>query len=230
MEPKALAVSALAAALKRSGSRSKTAQRMLGLQVARADPQVAVEALAEALLFEGIGAGEIPRAAGTRTKELADRAEASIIESARRYHEAGGVLLAKGHIERLHLIAEMAKQWLATFSPTLAPEVDLAATKTEEEINYRLALVAQLVGLHLLDASGRLQAVDLSLAAKHRPQALSYLSSLSSDPFDVDICVSDLEGLCMRLSRVMFEAFQMTEAAAHAAVHGEELPDADDAS
>ncbi len=221
------AVSATAAALKRHGSRSATAQRLLRLQFERGSPQVAIEALAQALLFEGIAGQRIPRPAGTRTKDLADRAEEAIITEVANYHEQGGVLLAKNLVEPIQLVAECAKQWLAAFEPTLVSEIDLAAEKTKEEINYRLALVAQLVGLELLNASGKLEAVGLGMSIADRPEALSYLESLASDPFDVTFTLQDIEGFCMKLSKRMYDTFQLTEEAAHAALHGE-LPYGDD--
>lgn len=225
MRSKSLAVSALAAALKRGGSRGPKAQRLLRLQAERGDPQVAVEALAQALLFEGVRDRLIPRPSGTRTKELADRAEEAIIKAAAEYHESGGVLLAKGYVERLHLIAEMAKQWLDSFTTTLSENLD---PEPEEELVHRLALVAQLVGVHLLDGGGVLDAHGLDTSVKNRPAALALMEQLADDPFQISLEVQDLEGLCMRLARVMFEAYQMSEDAAHAALHGEEVDRGDD--
>jgi hypothetical protein len=182
-----------------------------------------VEALAEALLYEGVRDSIIPRPAGVRTKELAERAEAAITEVVRSYHEHGGVVLAKDFAQPIAVVAEMAKQWITEFGST-PPGTDLSKLVSGEELSTRLGAAAQTLAMIVADVAGVLAEHDLTMRAADQPAALDLLGRLMSETPRGTLTIrhEQLEGLCQRAALAMFSAFQEPDRHTHRTNHGEE--------
>lgn len=181
------------------------AQRLVRLHCEKGNVQPMVEAISSAMLAVGIASGEIPSNAGVKTKDLLDRAEEAIISAVKRYHEKGGVLIAKGYTSVLGLAAEMAKQWLAAFSPPIPTEVQVKGTLSDPEIQDRLTVVALKLNALLKEKM---------LASEHNPY-------LDPESHTYIIKGEDLEGICQRASLEMFRAFLDPNSANHELIHKE---------
>lgn len=190
-------VSTMVGVLKSSGVLSETGQRVVRQHCEAGRTQQVVEAVAAVLLSQGMLSGKIPHNTGIKEdKDLAERSQQAIYETVKEYHDKGGVLLAKGYTRPLELIAEMAKQWLRTFSPRI-PDKEKLSRFGEEELSSRLALAAMAIRDRLLRDG-------------------------EDDGDHIRLDKNRLEGLCRGAALDMFQAFEDPNTANHAIVHGDE--------
>jgi hypothetical protein len=189
-------VSTLLGVLKAQGLMTAKGQGVVRQQCEAGRIQPAVEAVAAVLLSTGMQDQRIPHNTGIRDK-LLETTEAAIKEAVKNYHDNGGVLLAKGYARPLELIAEMAKQWLASFSPPIRDKEKLSRFDPEE-LNHRLSLTAMALRDLLLEAS-------------------------TSDPGGATLVipVERVEGLCRSGALQMLRVFDDPNDAHHKRVHGD---------
>lgn len=162
----------------------------------------ATVAVASVLLSTEMSRGNIPQNTGDPSFRSDPSVLQSCIEVARQYHEAGGVLTAKGFVFKVDLALAMERQWLATFVELPATTGSRYADIGAEERALRLTVAAQACerSIHAL--------------AQHRvpgePHWTSYIDAI------------ELETLCKKMARAAVEAFDSPVEANHANTHGQD--------
>jgi hypothetical protein len=195
--------SALGGVLRAKGALAAEVQRIIRAHCEKGNAAGVTVILAEYLLSSGMSRGEIPLNAGIRTGELLERAEEAILRIVNAYHDAGGVLTARGFVSILGLAAEMAKQWISGFAAPIPVETVIKGTLSDPEIQDRLTVVALKVR-QLLLSEGDLR------------------GGMTDDTCDaLELKVEDLEGICRRAAIAMFLAFQNPNEANHEIIHKE---------
>lgn len=181
--------------IKAYGLYSKEAQHYVRRLAERGEPGIAAMAVARCLLDAAYTTREVPEAGGMRTRDLVIAVKAAIHDVAHRYGDRG-VLVAKGFIRVFDLENMIFMLWTQDFRPPVPVTVDLAAEKTAEEVNERLALAAQ----EMLDV----------ITARFGYNGTG----------DFVIGSAKLEGFCKTSARAMFDAFQRPNEFVHERLHG----------
>lgn len=189
--------------LRAKGAYHVDTQRLVRKHCEAGNAQAMIVGVADFLLLDAMARGRIPANAGIKTKDLLERTEAALFREAEAYHEAGGFLIAKGFISIQGLVAEMAKQWIQTFSAPIPENLELRGTLSDPEVQDRLTLVA-LKLRELLYRTGTL------------------MGGMTDETCDLlELKTADIEGLCQRAATVLFTAFENPNATNHSLIHGE---------
>ncbi len=169
-------------------------QRLVHMHCERKNTAAMLDAVAKALLSRGMTDRSIPHNVGIRTADLMSIAEESIRRTVDTYHEAGGVLTAKGHVPKMVLAAAIAKIWVDTWSAPLAETFKIGGAKHDEVVE-RLTVSAQVMLNKMLEKG-----------------------TVVDDTMHLKMC--DIETICRSGALAMFNAFNNPNDTNHENVHG----------
>lgn len=201
--------SALGSALRGVGLRSHAGIRTIRRLCEAGDVQLVVEAVADILLSEGVASGVIPANAGVLSKDLGYAVEAAVKDAVNRYHLEGNPLTSRWLDSPDYLVAEICKQWLASFAPPIDKTFSLHDRIEEEEVSSRLGVVA-LVAREILNQYREI--------TEHTDEQGVVTSSPSSV---IRIHEDQLENICRNLALALFNAFENPNETNHELLHGQ---------
>lgn len=194
--------SALAAMIRKYGVLSRQVQAGAQLLYKKGRVEPALKAVVEAIVLEAIRTKDLPVPWMVTSKETSEAVNAKIVQLSEDYRDRGGVLLAKNMVGFYEFTRLMMSLWLTHRPEPIPTTVDLADGKTQEELNARFTLCAQVL-LKALERYG------------------SYDQDVLSLP------VSQLEKICMTSSRLVYMTFQDPNGYAQRLVEGKEVLDVD---
>lgn len=138
VDEKAKRVSALIGMLAVHPPLSAVAQQTLLRVCESGYVEEAAEALAHALLQDGIVSGKIPPNSGKK-KKVQD-IDVACVYVAKAYGDQGGVLYARGWVANWKLAALMLRQWNAGFSPEIPVSRRVVLGMPEQEVADRICI------------------------------------------------------------------------------------------
>jgi len=137
-DEKAKRVSALIGLFAAHSPLSAVAQQAVIRECEAGHVEEITEALAHALLQDGLTTGKIPPNTGKK-KEVPD-VDAACIHAVKTYADSGGALMARGWVESWRLAAVMLRQWNADFSPEIPVSRRLVLGMPEQEVADRICV------------------------------------------------------------------------------------------
>jgi hypothetical protein len=160
------------------------------------------EALAHALLQQGISSGKIPANAGKKDID-ATKACIDVVES---YANQGGALYARGWISRWALSAILIRKWNADFAPEIPVSKKLILGLPEQELADRVCVAVLSCRDRYLELT---EGEDPVVRMAQNATGYNYLVSKE-----------DLETVLSALVKAALNAFDDPNAANHRLLHG----------
>lgn len=187
---------------------SAVAQRAVTRACEAGQVEEVTQALAHALLQQGLSSGKIPPNAGNK-KKVQD-VDVACLYVAKAYGDAGGVLLARDWVPSWKLASLMLKLWNEEFSPEIQVSKKLVLGMSEQELADRICVAALNCRAKFLE----LVEPDEGFRPKEG----------SKTDLEAYVCYvvakEDLETVLSSLVKATLEAFDDPNAVNHRLLHG----------